>query len=155
MTSHDKQLTANDIKGELAQRLRCPGCTRNFAQVAGRNVLTLDKKETIDGNRRAISVVCDDCKREGRQPAFAFRKFTASDGTTLVLEARVEDLPDLTPSSAKATRTRSVKTRTKRAGRKGRGNRAASSNTKTTPTVTPTDKEGATAAAKPTVTTLE
>jgi hypothetical protein len=148
MTSHDKQLTANDIKGELAQRLRCPGCTRNFAQVEGRNVVTLDRKETIDGNRRAISVVCNDCKKENRQPAFAFRKFTASDGTTLVLEARVEDLPDLAPNSGRSASTST---------RKSRGSRKTSTRTKrtraTTPTTTPT-AEGSRKAAEPTVTTI-
>jgi hypothetical protein len=148
----DKQLTANDIKGDLAQRTRCQICTRNFSQVVPR-IVQLDKKETVDGNRRAVSAVCEECEKKGIQPAFAYRKFIASDGTVLLVEQRVEDLPDFAPASARSTSGSKVRRGGRRSSKGTRGTRANIK--KTTPTETPTDTEGATAAAKASITTLE
>lgn len=102
-TDTNRQVTAADIKGDLAQRLRCPGCTRTFAQVEGRNKVELDRKETMEGGRHAITFVCNECKENNRDPVFAFRLVGG-----LIQEVRIEDLPDLSPSksTAKATRGR-------------------------------------------------
>ena len=90
----DKFSTA-DIKGDVAQRLRCPGCTRTFAQVEGRNKVELDRKETMGGDRHAITFVCNECRDNDTAPVFAFRLVGG-----LIQEVRVEDLPDLSPSKA-------------------------------------------------------
>ena len=87
------KLAPADIKGDLAQRLRCPGCTRTFAQVEGRNKVELDRKETMEGGRRAITFVCNECKDNDRAPVFAFRLVGG-----LIQEVRIEDLPDLIPN---------------------------------------------------------
>ena len=89
----NRQVTAADIKGDLAQRLRCPGCTRTFAQVEGRNKVELDRKETMEGGRHAITFVCNECKDNDRAPVFAFRLVGG-----LIQEVRIEDLPDLIPN---------------------------------------------------------
>ena len=87
-TDTNRQVTAADIKGDLAQRLRCPGCTRTFAQVEGRNKVELDRKETMEGGRHAITFVCNECKENNRDPVFAFRLVGG-----LIQEVRIEDFP--------------------------------------------------------------
>jgi hypothetical protein len=126
-----RQVSAADIKGDLAQRLRCPGCTRTFAQVEGRNKVELDRKETAGGDRHAISFVCNECRDNEIPPVFAFRLVGG-----LVQEVRVEDLPDLSPSKAKTT--------TKAATRKTTNTRKRRS--RTTPTENPTSDDALTAA---------
>lgn len=110
-TNSSRQVSASDIKGDLAQRLRCPGCTRTFAQVEGRNKVELDKKETAGGDRHAISFICNECRDNETAPVFAFRLVGG-----LVQEVRVEDLPDLSPSrgTTKASRGRSATNTRKR-----------------------------------------
>jgi hypothetical protein len=137
---NSRQVSAADIKGELAQRLRCPGCTRTFAQVEGRNKVELDRKETMGGDRRAITFVCNECKENDRLPVFAFRLVGG-----LIQEVRVEDLPDLhasTKSTAKAPR-----------GRQSGGTNTRKRRTRTTPTESPTsdDARGAAASIAPSI----
>jgi len=100
--TNDKQLTAGDIRGDLAQRLRCPVCTIPFAQTQGRNRIEFDKLENKNSNRKAISFICDDCKKKDKEPEIALRLITASDGSQIVNEVRIEDLPD--PSAAREVR---------------------------------------------------
>ena len=90
--TNSTQVSASDIKGDVAQRLRCPGCTRTFAQVEGRNKVELDRKETHGGDRHAITFICNECRDNETPPVFAFR-FVGG----LIQEVRVEDLPDLSP----------------------------------------------------------
>jgi hypothetical protein len=139
--AHDtnRQVTAADIKGDLAQRLRCPGCTRTFAQVEGRNKVELDRKETMEGGRRAITFVCNECKEKDRAPVFAFRLVGG-----LVQEIRVEDLPDLSSSTKSTGRAAS-----KRGGTNTRRRRTS----KTTPTESPTsdDARGAASSIAPSI----
>jgi hypothetical protein len=134
---NSRQVTAADIKGDLAQRLRCPGCTRTFAQVEGRNKIELDRKETMDGTRRAITFVCNECKDKDIAPVFAFRLVGG-----LIQEIRVEDLPDLSPTktTAKTTRKQGTNTRRRRTS-------------KTTPTESPTsdDARGAASSIAPSI----
>jgi len=139
-TNTGRQVTAADIKGDLAQRLRCPGCTRTFSQVEGRNKIDLDRNETKEGGRRAITFVCDECKEKNIPPVFAFRLVGG-----LVQEIRVEDLPDLAPaSSSKASRA--VNKRSSTNTRKRRSSR-------TSPTEEPTsnDARGAAGASAPSI----
>jgi hypothetical protein len=136
-TNSTRQVTAADIKGDLAQRLRCPGCTRTFAQVEGRNKIELDRKETMEGGRHAITFVCNECKDNDRAPVFAFRLVGG-----LIQEVRIEDLPDLSPSKvAKATR-----------GRQGTNTRRRRTS-RTTPTESPTsdDARGAASSIAPSI----
>jgi hypothetical protein len=136
--STSRQVTAADIKGDLAQRLRCPGCTRTFAQVEGRNKIELDRKETMEGGRHAITFVCNECKDNDRAPVFAFRLVGG-----LIQEVRIEDLPDLSPSKSTAKATR---------GRQGTNTRRRRSS-KTTPTESPTseDARGAASSIAPSI----
>ena len=97
----NRQVSAADIKGDVAQRLRCPGCTRTFAQVEGRNKVELDRKETMGGDRHAITFICNECRDNETAPVFAFRLVGG-----LIQEVRVEDLPDLSPSRATTKTTR-------------------------------------------------
>jgi hypothetical protein len=131
----NRQVTAADIKGDLAQRLRCPGCTRTFAQVEGRNKVELDKRETASGDRHAITFVCNECKESNRDPVFAFRLVGG-----LVQEVRVEDLPDLSPSRA-STKTTKAATR-----RNTNTNTRKRRSSRTTPTESPTSDDALTAA---------
>jgi hypothetical protein len=126
----NRQVTAADIKGDLAQRLRCPGCTRTFAQVEGRNKVELDRRETASGDRHAITFVCNECRDNETPPVFAFRLVGG-----LVQEIRVEDLPDLSPSRS------STKTTTR--GTRGNTRRRRSRNT---PTENPTSDDALDAA---------
>jgi hypothetical protein len=124
--TNDKQLTAADIKGDLAQRLRCPVCTIPFSQTAGRNKIELDKLENRDSGRRAISFICDDCKKKDRKPDYALRLIVASDGSQIVNEIRVEDLPDpgAARTSGKGHSEKPAKTRRGRqTGSRGRRNK--------------------------------
>jgi hypothetical protein len=135
---NNRQVTAADIKGDLAQRLRCPGCTRTFAQVEGRNKIELDRKETMDGTRRAITFVCNECKDKDTPPVFAFRLVGG-----LIQEIRIEDLPDLSPtkSTARAAKRQGTNTRRRRSS-------------KNTPTQSPTS-EDARGAASPIAPSIE
>ena len=127
-TNSTRQVSAADIKGDVAQRLRCPGCTRTFAQVEGRNKVELDKKETMGGDRHAITFVCNECRDNETPPVFAFRLVGG-----LIQEVRVEDLPDLSPSKNART-TKAAKTRTTNTRRRRR----------TTPTENPTSDDALT-----------
>ena len=131
---NSRQVSAADIKGELAQRLRCPGCTRTFAQVEGRNKVELDRKETMSGDRRAITFVCNECKENNRDPVFAFRLVGG-----LVQEVRIEDLPDLSPSRASTKTTKAATRRTTNTSTRKRRSR-------TTPTQNPSSDDALTAA---------
>ena len=150
----NKQLTASDIKGDLAQRLRCPTCTVPFAQAPGRNRIEIEKQETKDSPRQAVSFICDNCNDQGKIPDTAFRLIIASDGSQIVNEVKVEDLAALgtstTRSAGKVARanTRSIGRRSTRRG--GRSRKA----TTTTPTQEPT-ASGAVDAAKSQITTLD
>ena len=127
----NRQVSAADIKGDLAQRLRCPGCTRTFAQVEGRNKVELDRKETQGGDRHAITFICNECRDNETAPVFAFRLVGG-----LVQEVRVEDLPDLSPSTKTGRTTRQTK------GTNTRRRRSS----KTTPTQSSTSDDALTAA---------
>lgn len=155
MTHHERQLTASDIKGDLAQRLRCPVCTVPFNQVQGRNKIDIEKQETKESSRKAISFICDDCKAKGTQPGRAFRLIIASDGTQIINEVNVEDLPALGTSTT--TGGGSKRSRTTRGNKTVRGRRGTKSNNKpraTTPTEQPT-APGALEAARPKIATLD
>jgi hypothetical protein len=131
-TNSTRQVSAADIKGDVAQRLRCPGCTRTFAQVEGRNKVELDRKETMGGDRHAITFICNECRDNETAPVFAFRLVGG-----LIQEVRVEDLPDLSPSRA-STKTTKAATRRTTNTRKRRS--------RTTPTENPTSDDALTAA---------
>jgi hypothetical protein len=131
-TNSTRQVSAADIKGDVAQRLRCPGCTRTFAQVEGRNKVELDRKETMGGDRHAITFICNECRDNEIPPVFAFRLVGG-----LIQEVRVEDLPDLSPSRA-STKTTKAATRRTTNTRKRRS--------RTTPTENPTSDDALTAA---------
>jgi hypothetical protein len=150
MTHHDRQLTASDIKGDLAQRLRCPVCTVPFNQVQGRNKIDIEKQETKESSRKAISFICDGCKEKGIQPDTAFRLIIASDGTQIINEVRVEDLPALGTASARSDAPR----RTRTASRRAKATRGGRREKKTTPTEQPT-APGALEAARPKIATLD
>ena len=130
----NRQVSAADIKGDVAQRLRCPGCTRTFAQVEGRNKVELDRKETMGGDRHAITFICNECRDNEIPPVFAFRLVGG-----LIQEVRVEDLPDLSPSRASTKTTKAATRRTTNTSTRKRRSR-------TTPTQNPTSDDALTAA---------
>lgn len=132
-TNSTRQVSAADIKGDVAQRLRCPGCTRTFAQVEGRNKVELDRKETMGGDRHAITFVCNECRDNDTAPVFAFRLVGG-----LIQEVRVEDLPDLSPSKQPKTTKAATRRTTNTSTRKRRS--------RTTPTQNPTSDDALTAA---------
>jgi hypothetical protein len=148
--ANDKQLTASDIKGDLAQRLRCPTCTVPFNQLQGRNRIEIEKQETKDSPRKAVSFICDECKDKGRQPDTALRLIVASDGTQIINEVKVEDLPALGTSTTRSN----APTRSRTASRGTRSTRGGRRQRKTTPTEEPT-ASGALEAARPQITTVD
>ena len=80
-----------------------PGMYTNVCPSRRKKQIELDRKETMEGGRHAITFVCNECKDNDRAPVFAFRLVGG-----LIQEVRIEDLPDLSPtkSTAKAARGR-------------------------------------------------